>query len=43
MQSTDPHRFGSGFPRFLLSWLWVGVPMGWGVWETVLKSLSLFR
>lgn len=24
-------------------WLWVGVPLAWGVFETVQKSLALFR
>ena len=24
-------------------WLWVGVPLAWGVFETVQRSLALFR
>lgn len=28
--------------RLLVSWLWVGIPLGWGVWQTVMKSLPLF-
>jgi hypothetical protein len=27
----------------ILSWLWVGVPLAWGVLETVRTSLGLFR
>ena len=27
----------------VISWLWVGVPLAWGVSQTVLKSLDLFR
>ena len=27
----------------LVSWLWVGVPLAWGVLETVRKSLALFH
>jgi hypothetical protein len=27
----------------VLGWLWVGVPLGWGVWQTIRTSLALFR
>jgi hypothetical protein len=27
----------------LLDWLWVGIPLAWGVSETVLKAKALFR
>jgi hypothetical protein len=27
----------------LLAWLLVGVPLGWGVYNTVLNSLKLFQ
>jgi hypothetical protein len=26
-----------------LSWLWVGVPLAWGIATTVRKSLALFQ
>jgi hypothetical protein len=26
-----------------ISWLWVGVPLVWGVWGTVRSSLALFH
>jgi MFS family permease len=39
---TPPHQ-GTGILRLVLSWLWVGVPLAWGVWETIVKSLSLFQ
>ena len=29
-------------PRLAFSWLFVGVPLAWGVYETLLKSLALF-
>jgi len=29
--------------RLLLSWTLVGVPLVWGVWQVVKKSLDLFR
>ena len=27
----------------VVSWLWVGVPLAWGVLETLRTSLALFR
>jgi hypothetical protein len=27
----------------IISWLWVGVPLAWGVLETLRTSLALFR
>jgi hypothetical protein len=27
----------------ILSWLWVGIPLAWGVWETLVKSRALFQ
>jgi len=27
----------------VISWLWVGVPLAWGVIETLRTSLALFR
>jgi hypothetical protein len=27
----------------LLAWLLVGIPLGWGVYNTVLNSLNLFQ
>jgi hypothetical protein len=29
--------------RVWLSWLYVGIPLAWGVAETILKSIALFR
>ncbi len=29
--------------RLVISWLWVGVPLAWGVWQTIIKSLPLFE
>jgi len=41
---TEP-RFAAGGERALLvfSWLWVGLPLAWGVWQVFRKSLDLFR
>jgi hypothetical protein len=30
-------------PRILFSWLVVGIPLGWGVYNTLLSSLKLFQ
>jgi hypothetical protein len=27
----------------VVSWVWVGVPLAWGVFETLQRSLGLFR
>jgi hypothetical protein len=29
--------------KLILSWLWVGLPLCWGVSQTVIKALGLFR
>jgi hypothetical protein len=37
-------RPGAGMILLLLvSWLWVGVPLTWGVGNTIYKSLPLFQ
>jgi hypothetical protein len=27
----------------LIAWLAVGIPLAWGIWNTVVKALPLFR
>ncbi len=27
----------------VFSWLFVGLPLAWGVWQTIIKSLALFH
>ena len=34
---------GSSSVAIAVAWLVVGVPLLWGVWETVKKSLALFH
>lgn len=29
--------------RLALSWALVAIPLGWGIWQVVRKSLDLFR
>ena len=44
MGSATPGSDGSGNTLLLvLSWLWVGVPLAWGVLETLRTSMALFR
>ncbi len=26
-----------------VAWLLVGIPLGWGIWNTLLKAAALFR
>lgn len=40
--SDQPHA-DSHVVRLIISWLWVGVPLAWGVWQTIIKSLPLFE
>jgi hypothetical protein len=49
--TTTPRQPGSpdapeppGSTGFLIfSWLWVGIPLAWGVYQTLLKSMALFH
>jgi hypothetical protein len=50
MQNTEtgsPNRAeqtaGNSTPLLIVSWLWVGLPLAWGVYQTFLKSLALFK
>ena len=27
----------------VIAWLWVGIPLAWGIYQTYLKSVALFR
>ncbi len=39
-----PHpTTAANVPLLVTSWLWVGIPLAWGVWQTVRQSLALFR
>jgi len=29
--------------RLIVSWAIVGIPLAWGVWQVVQRSLALFR
>ena len=44
-RSNDPEPTnvagGTGF--VILSWLWVGIPLAWGVWKTSMQLPALFQ
>ena len=41
---TDAKRLGVALAvRLALAWALVGLPLAWGVWQVVRKSLDLFR
>ena len=40
--STPPPRSGKQIVALVISWMVVGVPAGWGVAQTVRKSIPLF-
>jgi hypothetical protein len=40
--STSPRSAGTG-PLLVIAWLWVGIPLAWGVYTTIMKSLPLFH
>ncbi|MGD0958182.1 MAG: hypothetical protein ABSB19_00095 [Methylomonas sp.] len=42
MQNTEP-SLATPIWKLLLFWLYVGVPLAWGVWSTVKKALALFN
>lgn len=43
VEPSAPSAAFSSVPRLVLAWLWVGIPLLWGVSETVKKALALFR
>lgn len=38
-----PHRSAGFFVRLAGAWALVGIPLGWGVWQVIQRSLDLFR
>jgi hypothetical protein len=33
----------SNVPKLVLAWAFVGIPLAWGVWHTLLNALLLFK
>jgi hypothetical protein len=43
-KETRPGAEGAGqWGAVVLAWVLVGVPLLWGVWNTLLKAAALFR
>jgi len=40
--TTETHN-GTTTLHLVLAWGWVGIPLAWGVWETVLNAMKLFQ
>ena len=38
-----PNRSAAFYARMVAAWALVGIPLGWGVWQVIQKSLDLFR
>jgi len=42
MNSSKPAN-PFGFLLLLLFWLYVTIPLAWGIWSTIQKALALFH
>jgi hypothetical protein len=40
---TDSAGPGGSVGLLIFSWLFVGLPLAWGVYQTLLKSMALFQ
>jgi hypothetical protein len=44
LNDSRPFSFSSvELLRLLVAWIWIAVPLGWGVYQSVQKSLPLFQ
>lgn len=43
LNSTPPVAEASSFSSLALAWLFVGIPLAWGVTQTFIKALTLFK
>jgi hypothetical protein len=42
MANTEPTKSGNLF-LLLIFWLYVCIPLAWGVWSTLKKAMALFN
>lgn len=40
---SDGHTSPSSAGLLVFAWIFVGIPLSWGVWQTIVKSLALFH
>jgi hypothetical protein len=43
IELDKPNRSVGFFLRLVAAWALVGIPLGWGVWQVIERSLDLFR
>jgi hypothetical protein len=41
--TQDPKDAKSPLVELVIAWLWAGIPLAWGVSQTVLKAKALFK
>ncbi len=44
-RSSDEPNEGASQPAVLVifAWAFVSIPLAWGVWQTIIKSMALFH
>jgi hypothetical protein len=40
---APPHHDSGNAVKLVLAWLFVGIPLAWGVWHTLMNALLLFK
>jgi hypothetical protein len=40
---ANENQGGTTALHLVLAWGWVGIPLAWGVWETILNAMKLFQ
>ena len=43
MADTKSHHTGSTTLKLVLAWAFVGIPLAWGVLQTIENAMKLFR
>jgi hypothetical protein len=39
---ADTNENNSSVVALILAWLWVGIPLCWGIEQTIIKAMALF-
>jgi hypothetical protein len=40
---ATPHQGVGNAVKLVLAWLFVSIPLAWGVWNTLMNALLLFK
>ena len=43
MTTSTTETGGGNMPLLIVAWLWVGIPLGWGVIVTLQNAVKLFQ